>query len=189
MRYQIKKLEGGMDIAKYLEDYVDIPTFLECCRACPNYGNLWSCPPYDFDVEAYWRQYAYLKVYATQIIFEKEDVERTYESRELKGIMEETLGAEKARLAEWMEQKEKEHPGSRALSAGSCMLCESCRRGEEKPCRYPEKMRYSIESLGGNVGKTASKLLGVELVWMEENRLPAYFVLVNGLLLPEGEEV
>ena len=49
-------------------------------------------------------------------------------------------------------------------------------------------MRYSIESLGGNVGKTASKLLGVELMWMEEKKLPAYFVLVNGLLLPRNQE-
>ncbi len=189
MRYQTKKLEGGIDIPTYLKEYVDIPTFLECCKACPNYGNLWSCPPYDFDVEDYWRQFAYIQVYATQILFDREDTQRTYDSCELQQIMEEILGKEKARLAGWMEQKEKEYPGSRALSAGSCMLCASCCRKEKQPCRHPERMRYSIESLGGNVGKTASKLLGVELMWMEEKKLPAYFVLVNGLLLPGNQEV
>lgn len=188
MRYQVKEMEASIDIPTYLEEYVDIPTFLECCKACSNYGNLWCCPPYDFDVEGYWRKYANLEVYATQILFDKEDVARTYEKSELDQIMEETLGKEKAKLAERMEQKEKEHPGSRALSAGSCILCSKCGRSEGKPCCKPEKMRYSIESLGGNVGKTASKLLGIELVWMEENRLPAYFVLVNGLLLPKGGE-
>ena len=43
-------------------------------------------------------------------------------------------------------------------------------------------MRYSIESIGGNVGLTLGKLMGIELEWMEEGRLPHYFVLVCGLL-------
>lgn len=45
-------------------------------------------------------------------------------------------------------------------------------------------MRYSIESLGGNVGLTIEKLMGIHLEWMEEGRLPHHFVLVSGLLLP-----
>ena len=43
-------------------------------------------------------------------------------------------------------------------------------------------MRYSIESLGGNVGLTISKLLKLELEWIEEGKLPNYFILVSGLL-------
>ena len=43
-------------------------------------------------------------------------------------------------------------------------------------------MRYSIESLGGNVGLTVSKLMGIELEWMEEGKIPSYFVLAGGLL-------
>ena len=50
------------------------------------------------------------------------------------------------------------------------------------PCRYPETMRYSIESLGGNVGLTIEKLMGLKLEWMEEGRLPHHFILVCGLL-------
>ena len=45
-------------------------------------------------------------------------------------------------------------------------------------------MRYSVESLGGNVGLTVQKLLHLHLEWIEENRLPHHFILVNGLLLP-----
>ena len=45
-------------------------------------------------------------------------------------------------------------------------------------------MRYSVEALGGNVGLTVQKLLGIQLEWMEEGKLPSYFVLVGGLLMP-----
>ena len=81
-------------------------------------------------------------------------------------------------------EMEKEYPGSISLSAGSCDLCkeEGCSRVKGEPCRYPDQMRYSIESIGGNVGKTVSKLMGYELEWVEEGKVPSYFVLVGGLL-------
>ena len=69
MQYQIRKMEATIDIPTYLEKYVDIPTFLECCKACPNYEKKWSCPPYDFDVEAYWKQFDRLNIYGTQLIY------------------------------------------------------------------------------------------------------------------------
>ena len=58
-----------------------------------------------------------------------------------------------------------------------------CKRTEGQPCRFPDKMRYSIESLGGNVGLTISRLMGIELEWMKEGTMPRYFVLVSGLLV------
>ena len=73
-------------------------------------------------------------------------------------------------------------PGSFSLSAGECEECEHCTRPEGKPCRKPDKLRYSIESLGGNVGKTISRLCGIEIEWIEEGKIPEHFVLVGGLL-------
>lgn len=43
-------------------------------------------------------------------------------------------------------------------------------------------MRYSIEALGGSVGMTIEKLMGLKLEWMEDGTLPHYFVLVCGML-------
>ena len=82
-------------------------------------------------------------------------------------------------------EREKEFPESVSLSAGSCDLCkeEGCTRKDGKPCRYPDKLRYSIESLGGDVGRTVSKLMGYELEWVEEGKVPSYYVLVGGLLI------
>ena len=64
------------------------------------------------------------------------------------------------------------------------MLCgrDGCTRQKGLPCVRPESMRYSIESLGGNVGLTITRYLHQELLWMEEGKLPDYFILVAGLL-------
>jgi predicted metal-binding protein len=96
----------------------------------------------------------------------------------------EIMAEVKNKITEELFAMEEEYPGSISLSAGSCSVCgpENCTRTDGKPCRYPEKMRYSIESIGGNVGKTVSKLLGIELEWIEEGKIPSYFVLVGGLL-------
>ena len=87
-------------------------------------------------------------------------------------------------MGEALYEMEAVYPQSKALSAGTCLLCGegNCTRALSEPCRYPDKMRYSIESLGGNVGLTVSKLMGIQLEWIEEGKLPSYFVLVGGLL-------
>ena len=45
MMYRTERLETSIDIASYIDGYVDVERFLACCRECPNYGQLWSCPP------------------------------------------------------------------------------------------------------------------------------------------------
>ena len=90
----------------------------------------------------------------------------------------------KEKITAELFEMENTHPGSVSLSAGSCSICGkgNCTRPSVKPCRYPDKMRYSIESIGGNVGKTVHDLLGIQLEWIEEGKVPSYFVLVCGLL-------
>ena len=57
-----------------------------------------------------------------------------------------------------------------------------------RPCRCPEKMRYSIEALGGNVAETAERYLHKPLLWIEDGRMPDYLTLVCGLLAREEDE-
>ena len=49
-------------------------------------------------------------------------------------------------------------------------------------------MRHSIESLGGDVGKTLSLYLGQELLWGREGHFPEYYILLGGLLLGGPQE-
>ncbi|MBQ1959281.1 MAG: DUF2284 domain-containing protein [Firmicutes bacterium] len=173
--YTLEKFEKEISTELYLEHFVNVEEFLEYCKVCPNYGRLWSCPPYDFNPEDYWKKYSSLLVTGYKINFGPEVTEK----RSME-IMTEV----KNRIAEELFAMESAEPGSMSLSAGSCGICgtDCCTRLEGKPCLHPEKMRYSIESLGGNVGKTVSKLLGIELEWIEEGKLPSYFVLCGGLL-------
>ena len=173
--YRTKRYEKEIPVTEYFENYVNVEEFLEYCKACPNYARVWSCPPYDFSQEAYWKRYADLCILGYQIFFE----DGTTEAESLR-IMKEV----KEKMSEELFAMEAEHPGSISLSVGSGGIGEkeNGTRPQGKPCRYPDKMRYSIESIGGNVGKTVHDFLGIPLEWIEEGKVPSYFVLVGGLL-------
>lgn len=89
----------------------------------------------------------------------------------------------------------------RAFFAGTCLLCgrgagqgtkrgagqgaESsggCTRREGLPCRHPDKVRPSLESMGFDIGKTAKELFGLELKWASDGMLPEYYVLVGAVM-------
>ncbi len=177
-KYDLEKFQSEIPVEKYLDEYVNVAEFLECCKMCPNYDNVWSCPPYDFDpVEDYWKKYSILEIHGYKINF---DAETTV--NESKKIMERV----KADMSKELFAREAEIPGSVSLSAGNCTVCGNgnCSRREDKPCRFKRDMRYSIESIGGNVGKTAHDFIGYDLEWVEEGKVPKYFILVGGLLKP-----
>ena len=172
---KIETYEKTIGIPQYIEGYVNVEEFLECCRVCDNFDRKWSCPPYDFEpVRDYWEKFTHFHVIGKKMILEEEDKDNW------KNLMKEV----KQQLTEELFCEEKKYPGSRALCAGSCTICgeNNCSKISGETCRFPEKMRYSIESLGGNVGLTASKLLNIKLQWIEEGRIPDYFVLIGGLL-------
>ena len=173
--YTLERFEKEISVPLYLEHYVNVEEFLEYCKACPNYEKVWSCPTYTFNPEDYWKEYSSLLIVAYKINFEA----GTDEKKSM-----EIMAEVKDKITEELFAMEEAYAGSVSLSAGSCSVCGkgNCTRNEGKPCRYPEKMRYSIESIGGNVGKTVSKLLGIELEWIEEGKMPSYFVLCGGLL-------
>lgn len=177
--YTTERYEAEISVKEYLDQYVDMQGFLEKCRECSNYEHIWSCPPFNFDIESYWRQHERLELTAIKIIFDEEYAGKSFPKEELSHIIESSIGAVKEDLSRELLKKEKEKPGSISLSAGSCILCSGiCSRKDGAPCRCPDEMRYSIEALGGNVGLTISRLMGIELEWMEEGKLPTHFVLV-----------
>ena len=58
--YTIENYESEISVKEYVERFVDVETFLEACKRCPNYNKVWSCPGYDFDVLEYWNKYKIL---------------------------------------------------------------------------------------------------------------------------------
>ena len=184
--YQVKRLTATIAVEDFFKNYVDIPQFVECCKACPNYGLKWSCPPYDFEVEDLWKQYKTLEVICDQVVFDKAAKSKEYSAEELMKVTGDIHLKEKLRMEEELRQKEGD--GMLALAAGSCHLCSTCTRKDhphgtaKEYCAQYGKMRCSIESLGGNVAKVCEELLGQTIQWISGNQLPDHLMLVGGLL-------
>lgn len=181
-----ERFENTVSVKEYMEKCVNVPEFLEYCKQCDNYGTVWSCPLFDFDPEEYWKKYRSFHIVGMKIYLPEELLAGTYTKEERAEIFETILYPKKEELNQELFAMEREYPGSVSVSGGSCQQCGkgNCARKEDAPCRFPEKMRYSVEALGGNVGLTVTKYLYQELQWIEEGKLPEYFMLVGGLLIP-----
>ena len=178
MRFDFETVYYEQDIPmeEYLKECVDVPKFLGYCRKCTNFGKIWSCPDFDFDPMDLWGKYSNIKVIAMKILVPEELREKEYDIRSGTEFVTTILNDYKKDFDEHILEEEKKIEGAVGLSGGSCLLCApaACSRQEGKPCRHPDKMRHSIESLGGNVSLTLSKYLNLKLEWMEEGHLPAY---------------
>ena len=113
-KYELERFNDEISVEEYLEKYVNVDEFLECCKACPCYGTVWSCPPYDFDpVEDYWKKHKTLEVHGYKINF-KPDVTVDESQKIMQRV--------KALMSKEMFAKEAEIPGSVSLSAGNCTV-------------------------------------------------------------------
>lgn len=174
--YKTEEISERTIMKDYLNNYINGMSFLEYCEKSMGYGQIWSCPLYDFDPVEYGRKYKYFHIIGRRIIFDT-----AAGSKETEEYMNRVCLKEKDILSEKLQALESRYPGSIGLSAGSCHVCSRRRKSRGKGCRYAEEIRRFIESLGGTVGETACELLGIELQWMKEEP-PESFTLISGLL-------
>ncbi len=81
-------------------------------------------------------------------------------------------------------EMERETLGSRCFTF-RCVLCpEGCTRPEGKPCRHPERLRHSLESVGFDIVAMTRELLGIDLEWSTDGTLPKHLSLVTALMSP-----
>jgi predicted metal-binding protein len=182
-KYRTKRLENFCPIDIFTAKYVDIPQFTGYCKACPQYGKRWSCPPHAFDVMKFWKSFNTVHIIGTKIILAKAMRGLAYSTPGAADFITAAFDAEKKKLLKLIWRLEKKNPGSIGLSAGLCDLCEKCARDEGKPCRQPGRMRYLVESVGGNVADVSKDLLGTEIQWMVNDKIPDYYMLICALLM------
>lgn len=180
--YQIRRTETLVPVREIVKQDIHADKYIEYCRQCPNFGIKWSCPPYDFDVSSVWCRYADLNLIAVQIYFDEALLRKTYSEQELNHIQNRCIEEVRIELDCELLAMEQTTPGSLALYPGSCLLCDSCSRTREMKCAHPNQMRFSIESLGGDVSALTEKYFGIELKWAKSGTLPEYLTLVCGLL-------
>lgn len=184
MNIESSVLTTEIDVPDFIEHCVDVPRFLGCCGECPNFGKTWSCPPYDFDPMDIWKQYSRFYLYAIKTITPPELLEKTYELDELLKLGAQITLASTKGMADHLEAEQKKYPGSRIIGGGRCVLCGdgNCARMKDEPCRFPDRMTYSIESLGGNVQETLKRYLDEDIYWGADGHLAPSYIRIGGLL-------
>jgi predicted metal-binding protein len=172
---KINNFEKEISVDQYLNRFVNYDYSLEKCSECPNFGNVWSCPPFDFKPIDKIKEYANIRFFLYMVEAEAgEDLFKVYRD-------------ETAVLNSEILEKEKEISGSLAFIAGSCRYCgkDGCARKHGKPCIHTDKCRHSIEATGGRVDKIAEDLFGVEIKWSKDGSSPPYLILMQALLYKE----
>lgn len=138
------------------------------CKTCRNYQKMWSCPEHEFSVETYLKNFSKVKIIGIELEYDNDKEVYEYYLSQRKWVDEDLI------------ELENKYPDSKALIPGSCLLCERCAKPDK--CIYPEKMRYSLESLGMDVGGITEKILKKKLQWDSKEKREK-MQLVAGLLI------
>ncbi len=148
------------------------------CANCENHGSVWSCPPHAFDPAEYLQDYphAYVligTVYLSGFETQAESIAYYYRTR--------------TRINRALLEYEKTVTDAQALYAGHCDSCEPCTRTQDTACMHPEKLRYSLESLGLKVSDITEKYFDEPLQWAA-GKTPDKLLTVPALLTKEAIE-
>lgn len=172
--YSVQRFTADIAADDYIRGFRDEPRFLALCRECPNFGNSWGCPPFDFDTETELRRYRYAHLIAVKIIPEESDIQLD-EAQKL-------ILPERMKLEQELLGLEKRIGGRSFAYIGKCLHCPdgACTRRCGLPCRHPEKVRPSLEAFGFDISRTLSELFGIRLLWGKDGVIPEYLTLVCG---------
>ena len=184
--FEIQQLTADLNMDDFYEKYVDIEKFSKLCEDCEDYGMNWSCPPFDFDPNDIWKSYNKIKIIAFKYNFTEEALSQEFSDEELAMFIK-RLERTKLKLMNVIYGLELENPGSLGLFLGKCNLCMGCTRQFGMPCKMPFKMRYSIESLGGDVDNVIEDIFKTPILYAKDGKLPEYMIFVGGLLYDKKE--
>lgn len=180
LRYSCRDLRKTLSMPDYIIGYRDFERVRSYCHECRRYRNCWACPPYDFDELEILSRFGTIDLVAT-VITPKEGTVLTPQNAER------IIGLERRRLDKFLLEEESRHGGpegrARAFFAGTCLLCplEQCTRREGRPCRHPQMLRPSLETMGFDISRTVTGLFGIALSWGSGGRPPEYLTLVSAI--------
>ena len=157
---------------------VDKSCFNELCKKCKNYGKKYACPPNSPEFNTLCKKEG---LFVVLFKCNLEQIKNTSEYNKIRianSVMKSRIDKLMRALEENLENKFK------FLSSGSCRLCKKCNFEKQLPCKYPLKMRFSLEATGINVEKITKELFGLPLLWYNHasHKAPEYTCVVAGLM-------
>lgn len=177
-----------LPVGQWMEQYYRPEEFIESCKACPNYGRVWSCPPIAQPMAELVKPFSQVHLICVKVVYSEKTRAEAMVKEKVNGIRAATYGKAKRILLETLLELEKVIPGSWCIAAGECELCDSCSRVKGVPCCMPQRMRYSFSGLGFDLTRMANEVFGVKLLWQPEG-LPEYNVAIAALLDRQGNRL
>ena len=165
--------------ANDIVDMVDKSKFDGLCKSgCPNYGNKWSCPPFSPSYTEFIGSYNQLWLWLmyvdlSQFSYIKNDYLKVKAANSIL----------KSRIDKFLRTLSLKY--GKFISTGSCRLCKPCKCKLHRACAHEDKMSFSFESLGVDVGKMVETYLRHELLWYSKGKFPQYTSVIAGLLTNE----
>ena len=148
-----------------------------CMLGCPTYGNKWSCPPYSPKFSEYQSD---MYPYAILVLFWCTLDQFNYAKTEFIKVKA-SNSILKSRMDKFMRNLE-QTLGGVVLSNGSCRLCNPCNKKKNENCKKPTEMRFSMESLGLDVGRITTDFFNHPLLWYKDKKIPTYSSVISCLL-------
>ncbi len=181
--YRIENHIAELSTKNYLKEYRNQQEFIKYCQACPSYQNSWACPPFEYDPLSRIQHFSYTYIIGSQIHFEQEFINKSIDLN-IEQVSRQVMKEVRAVIDPLLLSVEQSKGTALAFFAGNCHYClnRDCTRKENKPCRFPTRIRPSLEAYGFDIAKTTAKVLELELKWGKNGCLPPYFILVSGLM-------
>jgi len=181
MSYSVSTREATIAADEFISRYRDIDRIRQFCLQCPGYGKSWSCPPFDFDPKTCTDGFKTVTFIGTVIEFDEQTRLACKTPEQAIAVGKQAMEEVWQSLLPRMYEMEQKAPGSRCFTF-RCVLCpEGCTRPSGKPCRHPERLRYSLESVGFDITAAATDLLGIDLNWSSDGSLSKTITLLTAL--------
>lgn len=181
MNYTVSTKQATIAADEFISRYRDIERIRQYCLQCPGYGTSWGCPPFDFDPATVTDGFKTVTVTGTTIEFDEQTRAACTTAGESARVGREAMEQVWQSLLPTLYEQERQVPGSRCFTF-RCVLCpEGCTRPLGKPCRHPERLRHSLESVGFDLEAVTRDLLGIDLEWSTDGALSKHITLVTAL--------
>lgn len=174
----------------FIQRYRDINTFDAYCKACPIYGNSWACPPFAPASQVDFSPYQWVTLLGFQTFISRPYRHPVDSPEALQARSEGVMHNVRNHLDPLLITLERSLPSSRIFLPGSCQLCDdsACTRIVNAPCRYPDRMRNSLEAVGFNITLAATELLHIRLLWPKNLQMPRYLTLLSAIFHSSASE-
>lgn len=191
MEYTYRFSNGPVEMNKLMDEYYNLDRTRKFCYECPSFNKNWSCPDYDFEEKEWLNRYRYVYLIGKEYHIPREDRQKVIGVAKVGDYALRAMKVLKVSAFKDLIALEKKVPNSMALMPGNCIVCEitedqKCTKelGDE-PCRHPEVLRFSLESLGFDVDSIMKFEIGLYLQWPKEGRLPEKLCGVMALMTQE----